>query len=152
MSDPITFTSASPRWEIPFLFSGQSQKEAFVNQAHAVADVLLHPAIEGVSDDPPLAPAEGECWLVGETPTGAWTDQAGKLAALQAGEWIFATPRDGLRVLDRSTGQDIRFRGTWQRPVTPVEPVGGAIVDAEARTAIAELVTALIAGGLLAAS
>jgi hypothetical protein len=148
MSDPIIFTSASARFGLPFLFAGQTQKEVFVNEAHALTDALLHPAIEGEADDPPAAPGEGECWLVGGTPTGAWTDHAGELASYQAGGWIFAAPRDGLGVLDRSTGQDVRYRAGWQRPAAPAEPTGGATIDTEARAAIADLVAALIAGGV----
>src|SRR5690348_3365096 len=135
MSDPITFASASPRHGLPLLFSGQSQKEFFVNEAHALVDALLHAAVEGEDDAPPSTPAEGECWLVGESPSGAWAGHAGALASYQAGGWIFAAPRDGLRVLDRASGQEIRYRDGWQRPATPPEPVGGTTVDAEARAA-----------------
>jgi len=149
MSDPIVFTSASPRFGLPFLFAGQTQKEVFVNEAHALTDALLHPAIEGVADDPPAAPGEGECWLIGDTPAGAWSGRAGEFASYQPGGWIFAAPRDGMRLLDRSTGQDIRYRGGWHRPAAPFEPTGGTTVDAEARAAIAELMSALVSGGLL---
>jgi hypothetical protein len=152
MSDPITFASTTARYGLPFLYAGQSQKELFVNEAHALADALLHPAIDGESDTPPSTPAEGECWLVGETPGGAWADHAGALASYQAGDWVFAVPRDGLRVLDRVTGQAILYREGWQRPATPAEPVGGATVDIEARAAIGELVEVLIASGILAQS
>jgi hypothetical protein len=152
MSDPITFTSASPRFAIPLLFAGQSQKEFFVNEAHALVDALLHAAIEGEDGTPPSAPAEGECWLVGEAPGGTWADHAGALASYQAGGWIFAAPRDGMRVLDRSSGQEILYRDGWQRPGTPSAPAGGATVDVEARAAIAQLVEVLIASGILAQS
>src|SRR5688572_29016886 len=113
MSDPISFASATPRHGLVLLFAGQSQKELFVNEAHALVDALLHPAIEGEANAPPSAPAEGESWLIGDTPSGAWANQAGKLVSYQAGGWIFASTCDGMSVLDRSTGQSIRFRDGW---------------------------------------
>ncbi len=152
MSDPITFASATPRLGLGLLFSGQSQKEFFVNEAHALVDALLHPAVEGEADAPPPTPEEGECWLVGDTPTGAWADRAGSVASYQAGSWIFAAPRDGFRLLDRPSGQEIRFLDGWQRPATPPEPTGGTTVDAEARAAIVALIEVLITSGILAQS
>jgi len=150
MPDPITFPSASPRLGLPLLFAGQSQKELFVNEAYARIDALLHPAVEGVADSPPTAAAEGECWLVGDAPTGAWTGQSGALAAYEAGGWLFAAPRDGMAVVDRLSGQRLAWRDGWQRAETPAAPAGGSTVDTEARAAIAGLVEALIAAGILA--
>jgi len=109
----------------------------------------LHAAIEGEADTPPSTPEEGECWLVGAAPTGDWVDQAGRLATFQAGGWLFITPRDGIRLLDRATGQAIHFHGGWQRPVMPAAPSGGTTVDGEARAALAELVDILVASGIL---
>ena len=152
MSDPISFTSASPRYRLPLLFAGQAQKEFFVNEAHTLTDALLHAAIEGEANDPPIAPEEGDCWLVGASPTGGWAGHGLDLTAYQAGTWIFVTPRDGMRLLDRSTGQDIRYRGGWQRPAAPAAPTGGATIDSEARAAIVGLVAALVAGGILVQS
>ena len=151
-------TTAGPRSStsrasiLPTTIAGQAQKEFFVNEAHALTDALLHPAVEGEADAPPASPGAGECWLVGATPNGAWADHAGELASYQGGDWIFAAPRDGLRMLDRSTGQEVRYRGGWVRPATPAQPAGGATVDTEARAAIVGLIAALVAGGFLAGS
>jgi len=65
MSDPTSFTLTTPRFGLPFLFSGQAQKEVSVNEAHALADMLLHPCIAGELAAPPASPSAGDCWLVG---------------------------------------------------------------------------------------
>ena len=149
MSDPVEFASRSPRYGLPMLFAGQAQKEFYVNEAHALADALLHPAIEGEANTPPDEPADGGCWLVGSSPTEAWSGHAGALASFQAGTWLFVEPRDGMRVLDRSTGQEIRFRRGWQAAGMTHLPQGGGVIDAEARATIDQLVEALIVGGVL---
>lgn len=151
MTDPISFPSATPRLALPLLFAGQAQKEFTVNQAQARIDALLHPAIEGEANDPPASPAEGECWLAGTAPTGAWDAHAGELACYEAGTWIFVTPRDGMRLLDRSNGQVKLYRAGWSAPAAPAAPAGGTTVDAEARTAIADLITVMSEAGILPA-
>jgi len=150
MPDPIAFTSASARFSIPFVFAAQSQKELFLNEAHARLDMLLHAAVQGTANAPPAEPGEGECWLVGNAPSGPWADHAGELTAFQAGAWLFAAPRDGMVVLDCPSRQRLVWNEGWQRPQTPPSPDGGSTVDAEARAAIAGLVEALIMAGVLA--
>jgi len=149
MTEPVSFPSASPRHGLPLLFAGQAQKEFFVNEAHALIDMLLHPAVEGESNDPPASPLEGECWLVGNAPTGDWSGQAGAIACLQTGNWLFAAPRNGMAVLDQSAGLIKRYVDGWVAAASVTEPSGGATVDSEARAAVSELVAALVAGGIL---
>ncbi|MXO75609.1 DUF2793 domain-containing protein [Altererythrobacter aerius] len=122
---------------------GQAQKEVSVNAALARADILLHPAIEGESAAPPASPRDGECWPVAADGTGAFAGHAGELASFTLGQWHFTPPFPGLRVHDRAAGQAIVFLDSWQRVPQPALPAGGAVVDAEARAAIAELVRAL---------
>lgn len=152
MPDPITFDSISPRYALPLLYAGQSQKEVFVNEAHALTDALIHCAIEGTSATPPGSPVEGTNWLVAASPTGAWSGQAGKIACRQAGNWLFVMPQDGMRLLDKSNGQERRYASGWLAPTVTALPSGGTTIDAEARSAIADLIAALRTAGIFPAS
>lgn len=148
MTTPIPFDSATPRFGLPLLFVGQAQKEAFVNEAHIITDAIVHCAVSGEASAPPATAIDGECWLVAPSPTGAWAGHAGQIACPHAGDWLFVTPRDGMHVLDRATGQDRRYHGTWRAPEVPATPTGGTTVDAEARSAILALVEALRDAGI----
>ena len=148
MTDPFVFETTSPRFALPLLYAGQAQKEVFVNEAHALTDALMHCAVEGELSAPPATPVDGENWLVGAAASGDWTSQEGNLACRQSGNWLFIAPRDGMRLLDRTTGQERRFFGNWQIATTTAEPFGGSTVDLEARTAISSLIEALRASGV----
>lgn len=149
MPDPLQFPSATPRHQLPLLFAGQAQKEAFVNVALSLCDALIHPAVEGEAAQPPSSPADGECWLVAPGAGGGFTGCDGLIACRQAGQWLFTAPRDGMRVLDRATGQHVLYRTGWRREQAPATPTGGATVDAEARTAISQVIAALAGAGIL---
>lgn len=148
MPDPL-FDSRTARHDLPLLFAGQAQKEVFVNELAARLDALLHPVIESETATPPADPADGQCWLVGSSPTGAWAGQQGRLAARQGGQWLFFDPVDGMRAFSRSAGKDLRWSGQWQGAVRPALPSGGTTVDSEARAAISAIVAALTAAGIV---
>jgi hypothetical protein len=149
MTDPIAFDSTTPRYRLPLLFAGQAQKELTVNEANARIDALLHAEIAGAANEPPAAPDEGETWLV-EAGVGAWADHAGALATYVGGSWLFAKPRAGLRVYDKSTQATRFYSGVaWQMPASPAEPQGGTTVDVEARNAIAAMYGILATVGLI---
>jgi len=152
MPDPVTFDSATPRFGLPHLFSAQTQKEFIVNEAHARLDMLLHCAVEGEANDPPAAPADGEVWIAGPAAAGEWSGHAGELAGWQAGAWLFAAPREGLRVFDKAAGQTALYAAGWVRAAPPALPAGGATIDGEARAAIADLIEALRISGTFPAA
>ena len=89
---------------------------------------------------------------MGPSASGDWLDRDGMIACRQGGNWLFVTPADGMRVLDRSTGQELRYFGGSQAASAPTEPTGGTTVDSEARTALAELVAALRTSGIFTQS
>lgn len=149
MPDPL-FDSRTARFELPLLFAGQAQKEFFVNELAARVDSLVHLAIEGEQAAPPTNPADGQAWLVGPGASGEWSGQTGKIASRQAGNWLFLAPRDGMRLLNRSSGQEMRYANGWLAPARPPAPSGGTTIDSESRTAIAALLACLTEAGIIA--
>lgn len=150
MTDPL-FDTCTPRLDLPLLFPAQAQKEGYVNEITARIDALLHGAIEAELATPPATPSDGQCWLVATGASGDWTGQAGRIAARQSGNWLFIAPRDGMRLLNRTSGQEIRFHSTWKHPARPATPTGGTVIDSEARSTISNLVAALVEAGILPA-
>ena len=151
MPDPL-FDSRTARFELPLLFAGQAQKEGFVNETTARIDALLHGAIEAEQAAPPAAPADGQTWLVGAGASGAWLGQTGKIAARQSGNWLFVAPRDGIKLLNRSSGQEMRYSGSWKTATRPTLPSGGTVIDFEARNAITAILAVLTTAGIVPAT
>ena len=61
---------------------------------------------------PPGSPADGVAYIVGPSPTGAWSGQAEKIAYYQAGTgWLFITPINGFRAYVVDEGIDYRYDG-----------------------------------------
>ncbi len=150
MTDPLSFSSVSPRFALPMLFAGQSQKETTVNEALLAVDVLLHSAIEAVIATPPTAPSNGQCWLVGSGATGAFAGQTDRIAAWSEGGWRFIAPREGMRAYDIAVATYRLYSGgTWRLVAAPAAPSGGTVIDSQARTAITAIITALRNTGLL---
>lgn len=140
----------SARWKLPLLAIGQLQKEVTHNEALALVDALIAPVVvaSGVND-PPSAPLVGQMWLVGTSPTGAWIGHALHLACWTSGGWRMIAPRSGMTVRVES-GATLRFDDTaWLYPGKVMAPVGGGVVDSEARAAISGLIAALQSHGWL---
>jgi len=161
----------SSRFALPYLQPGQAQKEAFHNEALTTIDALLHPVAQDAGDDtPPESPVIGQCWIVGDAPTGAWAGYAGSIAMWSAGGWRFIAPQDGMMLWLASDQVWARRSGSiWiigDLPVNTIsiaglqilgarqpaiaDPAGGAVVDTQARSTITALLAAMRAHGLIA--
>lgn len=141
----------TPRFSLPLLAVAQAQKEVTHNEAVTLIDALLHLVVEaGPLGDPPAAPTEGQCWLVGASASGEWAGQEDAVAVWTAGGWRFAAPREGMQAVRLADGAWLRFGGgAWSEPTVIPAPAGGANIDSEARSAIAALLVLLQAHGLL---
>lgn len=161
----------SARLGLPMLQIGQAQKELSHNEALTLLDFAVQPVVEAVSvDAPPSSPIIGACWVVGSSPTGAWSGRAMAVAGWTSGGWRFLSARDGMAVWSRGDTAVARFDGVrWgigeirgahlvlagravvgaQQPAIAA-PTGGATVDVEARAALATILAALRTHGLIA--
>jgi len=74
----------------------QSQKEVTVNAALTRIDAFLNNGAKSrVTSTPPGSPAAGDLYIVGSSPTGAWTGQAHQLAYFDQ-VWQFIVPGTGM--------------------------------------------------------
>lgn len=149
---------------------GQAQKEFYHNEALETLDMLVAGAVEDLpQNDPPASPQIGSTYIVGDLPTADWSAYAGQIAGYGNAGWRFTAPIVGTRVFVRSTetcalytasGWEIgSIRGSrllvdGQQVVGPrtaaiADPSGGISVDAEARSAVAQILGALRQHGLI---
>ncbi len=149
MTNPISFTSTTPRFNLPNLFVAQAQKEFTINEALARLDSLIHPVVEGEANDPPASPNEGDCWIIGTQPTGEWATNSGGIACRQSANWIYLQPKLGMSVTEIASGSVVHFDGSWQRIAAIPTPMAGATEDTEARETIVALISALVTAGIL---
>ena len=162
----------SARFGIPFLAAGQAQKELTHNEALVRIDAALHASVESAGlDTPVLDPNPGLCWIVGNSPTGAWAGQAGAIACWTEAGWRFVPALEGTSAwLKDEQLWAVRESGGWvighvraarvsvdgqqvigSRGAAVTAPVGGATVDEEARSAIAAILDRLAEHGLIEA-
>lgn len=165
-------SETSDRLGLPLLAAGQAQKEVTHNEALALADMLIQPVVQSVAPaSVPATPAAGECWIVGSSATGAWSGHDGELACWTGGGWRFAAAFEGMRIWSLADGVFVHRTATaWdtgqehvdalfvrgekvvgERGAAIANPTGGSVVDGEARTAVASILGALRAHGLIAA-
>lgn len=132
----------------------------------AVAGAVLEPP----RNDPPASPLIGDCYIVGPSPTGAWTGWADAIAGYSTGGWRRIAAVPGMIVHVQSIDQDARYGPEgWElgalrgarllidgqqvvgaRAASITAPTGGAIVDTEARASISAILTMLRQHGLIA--
>ncbi len=100
------------RLGLPYIVTSQAQKEVTHNASLDILDALLQAAIVSVSvNTPPGSPVAGDCYIVGTSPTGAWTGKAKALAYYTTG-WNFITPWEGLTVWAKDANALYTYDGT----------------------------------------
>lgn len=81
-------------------------------------DGLVMPNAKGyLTNTPPGSPANGDLYIIGAAPTGAWAGQGGKVTRYStvAAAWEFFTPKNGWMIQANSARESYRYTGSaWE--------------------------------------
>lgn len=80
------------------------------------------------TNTPPVSPSEGDCHVVGTSPTGSWASASNKVAVFRT-SWQFLTPSEGAYVMNAADGNFWRYlSGVWTL-YAPVPNAAGVDYD-----------------------
>lgn len=121
--------SETTNLSLPMLVAAQAQKHVTMNDAIQALDVLVQPSVVSrVESNPPVTPADGVRYIIGQNATGAWVGHDDKLAAWQDGTWMFHAPKEGWKAFVAAEGKTVTFAsGRWRSGIA-MEPSGAATV------------------------
>lgn len=72
-----------------------AQAEVLVNTTLVLLGALTRGAIDRAVNTPPVSPTDGDIYIVGASPTGAWTGRANAIAVRFGTAWKFIPGEDG---------------------------------------------------------
>jgi hypothetical protein len=115
----------SPHLSFALVAQNQAQKEVTVNSALLAIDAILNTgAISKAVATPPGSPAAGDVYIVGSSPTGAWSGKAGQIAYFQD-IWLFVVPREGMNLW--VSNEDICYHYTGSAWTAALNITGGTM-------------------------
>ncbi len=87
-----------------------------VEPYHLHPDIARVWSVESQAVNAPPTGVEGVTYVVGPSPTGAWSGQASKIAYYRTG-WEFFAPAEGWQIWDKDQNQQFFFNGSaWVSP------------------------------------
>lgn len=116
---------------------GEQHYTAWQQLLRAV-DFHLQPwVINMTTATPPGTPADGDCYVVAASPTGAWVGHTNAVARYStiAAAWEFFAPINGWSIFDRGTNRQYFFNGTAWSAITSLSDVNPTASTLVQRTA-----------------
>lgn len=89
----------------------------------ADASAIAISAVLALQNSPPGSPTDGDAYVVGTVPTGAWVGHANDIALYTPRGWVFAQPQVGAALLNRQTGLNIQYSAaaSWGAMATALD-------------------------------
>lgn len=108
--------SDTAQLNLPLLSPSQAQKHVTVNEALTRLDGMVQLRLMSITSSvPPAIFADGDCYGVPASATGAWAGQDGMIAIALNEGWDFITPRIGFHAFVIDAGAPAIFDGTSWR-------------------------------------
>ncbi len=144
--------STTPDLGLPLLVSLQSQPDVTHNEALILLQAMLGGA-KTITNTPAGSPADGDVYICGAAPTGAWAGKANKIAIRYGGAWRFVpnvdsaggdiaigVRQEGLRMWVQDVGQIHVWSGTaWVAKHSLAAGTQAAIADAVGGDEVAKI-------------
>ena len=150
--------TTTPNLALAYIASSQAQKEVTHNAALNDLDFLAKASvIDHMISTPPVSPNTGDAYIIGASPTGAWTGFANYVAGYYGG-WSIKPPVVGWVVWTRNDNRLMYYTGSsWVLLDTPkldgtVTWNPGAIANTAGVTSTAVTVTGAALGDLVVVS
>lgn len=138
----------TPVFGIPELVQGQATPHTTFNIALALLAVMQGGVVDRAVNTPAVSPAEGDAYIIGAAPTGAWTGRANSIAVYYGAQWRFlpgnddndtaitiGTSHEGFRVYVKDEDLLYVWSGSAWTAATPVIVAGHAAVSVVGRAA-----------------
>ena len=125
----------SAKLRLPYIAASQAQKHVTHNEALTLLDTLCQASvIDKDLTTPPVSPAEGDCYIVAATGTGAWTGWDGRIARFIDGEWRSYLPGAGggegwLVYVQDEANLYVLVGGTWTLFASSAQPLDADLTE-----------------------
>lgn len=116
---------STPDYGISLLAQQQENPEITINEALFQLQLLAGIGVITVTNTPPASPVEGDCYVIGTSPSGVWAGRANCICGRYSGGWIFVPGRttdgtiivpgarhEGMSAWRMDTNVLIRWNGT----------------------------------------
>ncbi len=115
--------SETYQFKLPLLQAAQAQKHVTVNEALARMDALAQLRVQSRSAAVPVAPLDGQSYIVPNGATAAWAGQDTNIALFLNGGWEFVAVLDGWSAWVVDEAVWLRFEaGNWDYADVSVDP------------------------------
>lgn len=124
----------TPKLGINLLATNTAQKEIVINEALVSFDAIIGGSVLAIQNGPPASPADGDAYIVGTAPTGAWTGHENDIAFWFNG-WRFIDTIQKMRMWVMSPGAFFtRQVGSWTQDPAGAATQLGDLTDVDGST------------------